>query len=177
MDILFTKTIIKMADQKKFKDTAVGQFLSKVAPNVVDMVGDIFPPAKLLSGLFDKEPDIAPEQRLEFEKLVRDYEQQELKLYLEDIANARDMQKTALTNNDIFSKRFVPYLAAVSIFLGFAYIFMITFVAIPATSQRFADTILGVVISIVFGTIYNFFFGSSKGSADKNELIKNLKNQ
>lgn len=166
-----------MAEQKKFKDTAVGQFLSKVAPKVVDVVGDIFPPAKLLTALIDKEPDIAPEQRLEFEKLVKDYELNELKVYMDDVANARDMQKAALNQSDVFSKRFTYYLAAVSIVLGFAYVYLITFFPIPATSQRFADTILGVVISIVFGTIYNFFFGSSKGSADKNAIFENLKNQ
>ena len=98
----------------------------------------------------------------------------ELQAYLADVANARDMQKSALSQSDVFSKRFTYYLAAFSVLAGFGYIFMITLIIIPKDNQRFADTILGVVISIVFGTIYNFFFGSSKSSSDKNELLKNL---
>lgn len=38
-------------DKKKFKETAVGKFLAAKAPNIVDMVGDAFPPVKLLQNL------------------------------------------------------------------------------------------------------------------------------
>ena len=163
-----------MEEKKKFGETTVGKFLGQVAPGVLSLVGDVFPPAKLLTNLFNKEPDIPPAQRLEFEKLVKEYELNELQAYLADVANARGMQISALGQSDVFSKRFTYYLAAGSAILGFAYIFLITFITIPKDSQRFADTILGVVISIVFGTIYNFFFGSSKSSADKNEIIKTI---
>lgn len=71
---------------------------------------------------------------------------------------------------DKFSKRFLYWLAASSLLLGFTYIFVITFLTIPEQNQRFADTILGVVIATIITTIYNFFFGSSKGSKDKDEL-------
>lgn len=159
---------------KKFGETKVGQFLAKYAPGVLDAVGDIFPPAKILSALFNTTPDVLPEQRLEFERLVKDYELNELKEYLADVQNARNMQIAALNQSDTFSKRFIYYLGAGSALLGFIYIYLVTFIAIPANSLRIADTILGVVIGTVFGTIFNFFFGSSKGSSDKNELIKNI---
>lgn len=159
---------------KKFVETKVGQFLAKNAPGIIDAVGDVFPPAKLLSVLFDTTPDILPEQRVEFEHLVKDYELNELKEYLVDVQNARNMQISALNQTDVFSKRFVYYLGAGSTLIGFIYIFLVTFLPIPPTSLRIADTILGVVIGTVFGTIFNFFFGSSKGSSDKSELIKTL---
>lgn len=166
-----------MSEKKKFGDTKVGQFLSKQAPGILDAVGDIFPPAKILTALFKVEPDILPEQRLEFERLTREYEQTELAAYLADVANARQMQMTALNQDDKFSKRFIYYLAGASILLGFTYIFLVTFLPLAPTSVRYADTILGVVIGVVFGTIFNFFYGSSKGSADKNQLISDtLKN-
>jgi hypothetical protein len=159
---------------KQFKDTKVGQFLSKVAPKVLDAVGDFFPPAKVLTMLLDKEEIPLPE-RMELEKLIAEYEAKERADYLADVQNAREMQKTALTQEDKFSKRFVYYLTTGSLLLGFAYIFFITFFPIPQQNQRFADTILGVVITVIFATIYNFFFGSSKGSADKNVLLTNIK--
>lgn len=61
-----------------------------------------------------------------------------------------------------FNKHFQQYLAIASIALGFIYVFLITFVEIPVSSVRFADTILGVVISTIITTIYNFFFWKLK---------------
>jgi hypothetical protein len=159
--------------EKQFKDTKVGIFLAKVAPKILDIVGDIFPPAKILSALVDKE-DLPVPERMELEKLIKEYEDKERIEYLADVKDARDMQKTALNQEDRFSKRFIYIFTIVSVAMGFAYIFLITFCTIPPSSQRFADTILGVVISIIFGTIYNFFYGTSKSSADKSKTIENL---
>jgi ABC-type Na+ efflux pump permease subunit len=166
-----------MEPKKAFKDTVIGGFLSKVAPNVVDMVGDIFPPAKLLSGLFNTQPDILPEQRMEFERLVKDYEAGELKAYLDDIANAREMQKTALNQQDTFSKRFIYYFASVCMILIFIYAYLVTFVPIPIANQQTANTLTGIFVGSVFMAIIGYFFGSSKSSADKNDLLKNLTNK
>lgn len=162
---------------KKFAETKVGQFLSKAAPGILDTVGDIFPPAKVLLALFDQEPNIPTEQRVEYEHLVKEYELNELKAYLDDVQNARAMQIASLGQDDKFSKRFVYYLAGVSVLLGFLYIYLITFASIPVVNQRFADTILGVVITVIFGTIYGYFFGSSKGSSEKNKIFENLKSK
>lgn len=158
--------------KKPFKDTKVGAFLQAAAPSIIDTVGVAFPPVKILSALFEKEPGVTPEQKQEFDKLLQDYELNELQAYLGDVQDARSMQVEALKQDDKFSKRFTYYLAAGSLVLGFAYIFLITFSEIPVDNQRFADTILGVVIATVITTIYNFFFGSSKGSVDKNNLLK-----
>jgi len=159
--------------KKSFKETAIGGFLGKVAPAVLDTVGDAFPPVKVLASLFDHELQVSGEDQKRFDELLAQYENEELKLYLADVADARDMQKTALGQDDVFSKRFIYWLTAGSLFLGFLYVFVITFITIPAENQRFADTILGVVISIIFGTIYNFYFGSSKGSKEKQDIITN----
>jgi hypothetical protein len=164
-----------MADEKKkFKDTGVGKFLLSACPSIIDMVGDIFPPVKLLKGLFDSQPDIPPEQRLEFERLLKDYEEKELAAYLADVQDARSMQKAALAQDDKFSKRFIYYFAAASVALGFIYIFCITFIDIAPENVRFADTILGVVIGTIITAIYQFLFGSSKSSMDKSQSIQSF---
>jgi len=159
--------------EKNFKDTKVGQFLGKIAPAALGAIGTAFPPVKVLTDILGglKEEGLSPVQEIEYQKLIKEYELNELKEYLADVQNARAMQIEALKQDDKFSKRFVYYLAAFSIGLGFAYIFFITFCDIPQANQRFADTILGVVISIIFGTIFSFFFGSSKGSSDKTRLL------
>lgn len=98
-----------------------------------------------------------------------------LQLEQENTNNARNMQIEALKQDDTFSKRFIYYLASFWSIFGVVYIFFITFANIPANNIRFADTILGFILGTIIATIINFFFGSSKGSTDKQEMINQLK--
>ena len=104
--------------------------------------------------------------KIDFEKLRLDYQ---------NVNDARDMQKVALQQDDIFSKRYVYYLATFWSFVCVIYIFFITFGNIPESNVRFADTILGFLLGTIIATIINFFLGSSKGSADKQEIINQLR--
>ena len=54
-----------MAEKKKIKDTGLGKWLSKAAPNVLDTVGDLLPDSGALGmvkNLLDKEPGISAEE-------------------------------------------------------------------------------------------------------------------
>lgn len=160
--------------KKKFKDTAIGGFLTKAAPHILEAVGDTFPPVKLLKSLIDNTPGVSDVDRAELNKQLHDYEIEELKIRLDDVNSAREMQIQAMQQSDNFTKRFIYWLAAGSLVLGFAYVFFITFWEIPEANIRFADTILGVVIATIITTIYNFFFGSSDGSKKKDDINKML---
>lgn len=66
-----------MADKKKLRDTAVGQWLKEKAPKVLDAVGDAIPDSGVLGvvkRLIDNEPGLSPEQRLEFDKIKHQQE-------------------------------------------------------------------------------------------------------
>jgi len=52
------------------------------------------------------------------------------------------------------------------------YISAVTFWPVPEQSIRIVDTILGFILGTVVATVLNYYFGSSKSSADKNEIIK-----
>lgn len=167
--------------KKKFEETKVGSLIKNLAPGFIDMMGDVFPPVKLIKSFISGIPNLSDEQAKELDKAVMEYELKEYELYLQemkmtldDTADARNMQMAALAQDDKFSKRFIYYLASGSLLFGFTYILLITFANIPDKNQRFADTILGVVITTIIGIIYNFFFGGSKGSNDKNGLISKL---
>lgn len=133
---------------------------------------------KSITGIDLDDKELTPEQKqkimdsqieimkIDFEKLRLDYQ---------NVNDARDMQKVALQQEDIFSKRFVYYLATFWSFVCVIYIFFITFGNIPESNVRFADTILGFLLGTIIATIINFFLGSSKGSADKQEIINKLK--
>lgn len=100
---------------------------------------------------------------------------EKLKLEFDNTNNARNMQVEALKQDDTFSKRYIYYLATFWSVFGVIYIFFITFGNIPANNVRFADTILGFILGTIIATIINFFFGSSKGSTDKQDVINQLK--
>jgi len=101
------------------------------------------------------------------EMQLRELNYKELELEFKNTDSARDMQKAALGQDDIFSKRFVYYYASFVTFISFLYIFMITFMVIPESSERFADTVLGFLLGVGLSSIINYFFGSSKSSKDK----------
>ena len=63
----------KRKSKKKFKDTRVGKFLTKVAPNILSGVSDLVPDAgllKLVGGLISKDEQLPPKDKEEALKLL-----------------------------------------------------------------------------------------------------------
>lgn len=108
---------------------------------------------------------------LEFTIKKRDQELKSDEMAYADTDSARKMQTAALSQDDVFSKRFVYYFASAWSFVAATYIGFITFAIIPAANVRFADTILGFILGTVIATIINFFFGSSKSSHNKDSAL------
>jgi hypothetical protein len=62
--------------------------------------------------------------------------------------------------------------------VGFLYLFLISFVQVPATATKYVDTIIGFIMGTALATVINFQWGSSSGSAAKSETIaKELKKE
>ena len=145
-----------------------------------DLITDIGMPlvkkgVKALTGidLESKELTAEDKQKImdsQIEIMKIDFEK--MKLEYQNTNDARDMQKVALQQDDTFSKRYVYYLATFWSFVAVGYIFLITFLTIPEANVRFADTTLGFLLGTIVATIINYFFGSSKSSSDKNQLLK-----
>jgi len=95
-------------------------------------------------------------------------------MYLADTKSARTMQIVALNQEDLFAKRFIYFFAIFWSVAAVAFIFAITFMSIPETSVRFADTILGFVLGTIIAQIIAYFFGSSLGSKSKDEMKDSL---
>ncbi|MDB4575357.1 hypothetical protein N9112_00175 [bacterium] len=91
------------------------------------------------------------------------------KAYLEDVQDARGLQEAALDQEDTFSKRFVYYLAMFWSLAAAIYIGCITFLTIPEGNERYADTIIGFLLGTLIAQIFNYFFGSSRGSHKKTD--------
>ena len=59
-------------ETNKVKDTKVGEWLREKSPKILDTVGDLLPDQGVLGvvkRLVDGDPDITPQEKLEFEKL------------------------------------------------------------------------------------------------------------
>ena len=120
--------------------------------------------------------ELKPDMPVEDLSVLREQEFKWAELEKKDRDGARHMQEIALAQDDVFSKRFIYYLAAFWSIFAVVYICAITFLTIPETSVRFADTILGFLLGTIVATILQFFFGSSKSSKDKTDaMIKGLK--
>lgn len=88
---------------------------------------------------------------------------------IKDRANARSMAVEAMKSSDPFVRRFTYYFIAFWSLFAIIYIPCITFVAVPESSVRFADTILGFLLGTVMASMFNFLLGSSYGSRVKDE--------
>lgn len=117
---------------------------------------------------------IEAEKEQMLQQFAIDKREQELKvdeMAYADTDSARKMQIAALSQNDVFSKRFTFYFASAWSLAAVIYIGFITFSVIPEANIRFADTILGFILGTVVATIINFFFGSSRQSQAKDSTI------
>ena len=125
------------------------------------------------------EPDMSPEKIAELRLAAQKHEEFRMEMEFKNkeleqknTADARDLQKVALNQDDVWSKRFVYIFASFWSVCAAIYIGMITFGSIPLGNERFADTILGFILGTVISTIINYFFGSSSGSAMKTQIMK-----
>lgn len=142
----------------KFKEkngkTMVGAFLQSVAPNIIDVVGDVLPSngaLGIVKNLIQKDDKLTANEKVEALRL--------LELDLENVKDARDMQKEALKQNDVFSKRFLYYLSTFWSLIAACYFFLATFT--PVMNDKIADIILGFLLGSVVGVMMNFFYGDS----------------
>lgn len=156
-----------------FAPDIIGKVAGPDAQNVAAKVIDI---AQAVTGTADPDNALAalqadPAKALEFKQAVLAADVDLQKAYLADVGNARQMQIAALGQDDLFSKRFVYYFAAGWSLFAMAYFVAVTFIPMSQTGTRIADTILGVLITTVLGAMVAYFYGSTKGSAEKTRLL------
>lgn len=156
-----------------FMPELVGKMAGPDAQNVAAKVVDI---AQAVTGSADPDSAMAvlnadPTKVLEFKQSVMANAAAIEMAYLADVQSARNMQMAALGQDDLFSKRFVYVFAAAWSAFAMVYFAAVTFAVVPTEGQRIADTILGVLIGNVLGSVFSYFFGSTKGSAEKTRLL------
>lgn len=117
------------------------------------------------------DPVMTPEQIENIRAAAQRHEEFRIEQDNLNTANARNMQVAALDQDDLFSKRFVYYLASFWSIVSAAYVGAVTFIPIPLGNERITDTVLGFLLGTIVATIINYFMGSSSGSSAKTEML------
>jgi len=111
-----------------------------------------------------------PEMAMKLKELDLEY----AKINAADRDSARKMQIAALEQTDLFSKRFIYWFAIMWSVFSMIYFGLVTFIELPKDGVNFANIILGFLLGTAVAAIFNFFYGSSQGSKDKNKEIQEM---
>lgn len=165
----FLIPIISMLAEKGMG--AVGKLIEGGADKALDVISE-------KTGIDLSKPEAVATLTPEQESALREYDLQlrtldfdREKAFLADVSDARDMQKTALTQDDVFSKRFVYYFAIGWSMFAMAYAAGITFGNIPPANIRFADGFMSFLMGTIVAGMFAYFYGSSSGSKAKTEAL------
>jgi len=155
-------------DKKKFKDTKLGKFLATAAPKVLDVVGDVLPDKGVLGivkNIVNMATDIPPEQKAAIMQQVADFEMEMEKLLQEDRASARnreiEMAKTGRHD-------FLMYVVGLIILIAFTVVVYAS-VFMDVRGETFVR--ISTMVETLTVAIVSYYFGSSKGSADKTKIL------
>ena len=177
-----TTRLTSPKEKKPFKETKFGVFINKVkdvglgdinfkevvakaaSGNVVGAIASVG--QSLIGSKHEKAQELLGELMAQQENYLK-----ELEMIYKDKESARDMQKIALQQDDLFSKRFIYYFAFAIFGLSASIIIMLFFVTIPEDNQRIIDMAIGILIGTGLVGVIQFFFGSSEGSKSKGKII------
>ena len=150
----FVKFLNKAKDVLGSKGKDIGQLAIAAATGdfkgVLSEVGDI-----LGADLSDDGKALSEE----FKISIKEFELEFAKIEAADRDSARDMQQGALQQGDLFSKRFIYYLAAFWSIVGASFVFLVFFIDIPEKNLRLVDTLEGFVLGNIVASVMAFFFG------------------
>lgn len=143
--------------KKKFKDTKLGKFLGKVAPNILSIAGDLLPDAGVLGmvkNLVQKDDSISPaDKALALDQIKAMYE---LEIKDRDSARNREIEVKKTGSQDIM-------MLATGLTGLFSFIFVIYAVVYePAVldNDLFVH-LMGMIEGVVISNIFAYYYGTS----------------
>lgn len=148
---------------KPLKETKLGKWLKDKAPKILDTVGDVLPDRGVLGivkNLIDSDPEIAPEDKLEYAKLERDF--YELEIQDRDSARNREVEiaKTGRADHLMYSAGYTALLT-----------FMVMVYAVIWKPEGMEHSplfhqLMGIIEGVAL-TVFGYYFGTSKRAEEK----------
>ena len=171
-----------MPDKKKsFKEggpgSKIGNFLRSIemedVMNVASVAtsfatGNVAGGINAIKNIIDNDENIKAEDKAIVNSIIA--------LEYADLANARQTQVAIATseNSTTLAKNFIYYLAMGTFVFAVTVVIMLFLIEIPESNKDVVNFILGIIIGTGLVGIYQFFFGSSQGSKDAGEKLRNL---
>lgn len=118
---------IELPEKFKKNHPKLANFIENKAPKVLNVIGGVLPDKGVLGivkNIISSDPDISPEDKLEFEKLYLEYEREETKRYEIEQKAVTDRWAADMNSDSWLSKNTRP-LVILSL-LAFLYIVIIT---------------------------------------------------
>lgn len=168
---------------KPIKDWGVVKFLTKklpkagkdIATNVADVVIGGESVSKAVGDIIrGNEGDQLSKEDIAKAYELAELDQKRYQMELADRQDARSMQVENLKHGDRFTKRFVYWYAGAMTFLIFVVLILLFFVEIPSDNKRIIDMIIGGLVTTGLSGIFQYFFGSSSGSKQKQGMLQGV---
>ncbi len=161
-----------MSDRKKFRDTKVGVFLKEKFPDILDAAAGLTGIEALsVVGDLIEGKQMNPTDKMEFIRLKQEYEMEVMRLELDNVKSARDRESavTAATGKPDYAQWTV---GAIGMIIACITIYVGLFTQIIDREIYFH--LLGIVEGAILLSIFNYYFGSSLGSKNKDRNLKDL---
>lgn len=151
---------------KKLKDTKIGAFLKDKAPEVLDVVGDLLPDSGALGIVKNVIDKVAPDRASELKSGISELELEYYRTEIEDRKSARERQVEVLKAG---GKDYMMTVAGVVALVVFMIAILVgLFTELTESQEKVYLHILGIVEGVAL-TIWNFYYGSSAGSKEKDK--------
>jgi hypothetical protein len=141
---------MKREGRKKIKDTKVGIWLKEKAPEVLDTVGELLPDQGALGvvkRLIDLEPNMSAQEKMEFQKMLMDYESN-----AQD--NVTERWKSDMMSDSWLSKNIRPMML---IFLILSFTIFVAIDSITKISFELKDAYIDM-LQILMTTAFTAYF-------------------
>lgn len=159
-----------MSNKKKFKETGFGKLLLQKIPSAAGIVGDLLPDKGVMGIVKNiiNRADITDAEKDELLQAHQDYELEVMRIDAEDRDSARTREvKMAQAGRSDWMMNVSGIFALLS---AIAIVYVVLFLDIKGNVELFF-----FVAGAAFGwatQVISFYFGSSKGSKDKDGLKK-----
>lgn len=157
--------------KKPFKETKFGKLLKEKLPEALNAVGNVLPDKGVLGivkNIIDNST-LSTEEKEELLEGAREFELTELKMYLEDTQNARnreiELAKVGANDHLMYVSGYV------ALGLLIVMVFAVIFLPENVKENSLFHQIMGIIEGVAL-TVFGYYFGTSKGSHDKNRLLK-----
>jgi hypothetical protein len=143
--------------KKKFKDTKLGQFLNKAAPNIINIAGDLLPDAGLLGivkNLIDKDLNMSSEDKAQAQNYIKE-------LYALEVADRDSARNREVEIAKTDKQDWMMLLTGLTGLFSFIFtIYAVVYIPSVSDNDLFVH-LMGMIEGVVISNIFAYYYGTS----------------